>query len=239
MHLCFVFTTPLYSSKQDASVVLLVSNHQLITEKLYPTLLILFWGPRLLAKITSHLSVHRQLLGQVLEQGNPGSHWVNVLSWRSVFVLSCQRTTLNPGSYLPSSPQARWLTETSTSPSPGDTSSYDKWLLNKSPCLRHKTTALKNGQSTWLFSHLLNSSVNLSLSKPWYYNGCATDSTMKAWQSPSCPPCSVLWLDWLLSLPVPPVIFLTAHCDAEQLCLTLCQSGTCNILAKQFSLLGT
>lgn len=55
-------------------------------------------------QITRHLSVYKQLLEQMREQGSPVSqhrkdrHWVNVLSWRSVCVSSWQRATLNPGS---------------------------------------------------------------------------------------------------------------------------------------------
>lgn len=54
-------------------------------------------------QITRHLPVYKQLLEQILERGSPVSqrrkyrHWVNVLSWRSVSVLSWQRMTLNPG----------------------------------------------------------------------------------------------------------------------------------------------
>lgn len=57
-------------------------------------------------QITRHLPVYRQLLEQILERGSPVSqrrkdrHWVNVLSWRSVSVLSWQRMTLNPGPFL-------------------------------------------------------------------------------------------------------------------------------------------
>lgn len=207
----------------------------------------LFWGPRLFfceptdkkASISLQAATGTSAWPGQVPPHSEGRSWVNVLSLRSVFVLSWQRVTLNPGSHLPSSPQARWKTETSTYPSPGDTLSYNKWLLNKSSCLRIRTTASQNGKSTLLFSHLLNSSENSSLGKPWHYNGCAIDSAGRAWQSPSFPLCFLLCLNWLLSLPVPPVFFFTAHFDAEQHCLTLCLSRTYNILARQFSLLGT
>lgn len=199
-HLRFVFTTPLYSAKQDSSVVLLVSNHHLVTEKLYPTLLNLFWGPRFTHQDNKTSVSLQAATGTSAWAGQPSisTWWRQSLSRCSQLEICFNwlRVTLNPGSsYLCSSPQARWMTETSTYQSLRDTSSYNKWLLNKSPCLRHKTTASKSGQSTLLFSHLLKSSVNLSLSKPWHYNGCANDSAMKFGNLPA--PHSALYSGWI------------------------------------------